>query len=565
MADVLAPTQKLDGPAPVAGPPLVDLSKLDAPKAAPAEKQVAAAPAPEGTALLASLQLTDNSQAAVTPVKDGTATPAAVDATAPVVAKVADNQPTPVAANDCDKSTACSFTPTTDREKSKPWWDARAQLVGTAPEKDANCLYTVKFGDDLSTIAQRELQAEGKAVNRDSLKAEQDKIVKLNDAQYKSLDCNQHYLQAGWRLKLTDDCTAAPAPVPVEAAPAPAPAPERKAPCPDDLPPPPPVEAAPLPPPPPVERPPCNDALPPPPPLERRQPCDDVYNSAPIQGDYQREQHMYLPYGHHVFLEHNGRRNQYDIPPGQSIIYDDNGRQRMITACNEDGSYPRHSQIIYEIDRDGRRYRLNDDQQQGFFQRFAPEFMPDYRGGYRDNGYPIQDRYSIEEHRANEQRRIHDDEARRVEIERAAAERHRELIQPVPPPVRVIQGTTNTPMTVQQIEALKTSEERTQARATAAEAIRHQQDADKLAKQNAPRPTVREQVQPQPNAAELQQRQADLARKQHDAAEAARVQAEATRRVAPPPPPPPVRQQPVATAPAKPATATAAARVTAIP
>jgi hypothetical protein len=416
MVDVLAPTQKLDGPTPVAGPPLVDLSKLDGPKAAPAEKQVATSPPPEGNALLASLQLTDNSQAAVATIKDGTTTPAAVDATAPAVAKVADNQPAPVATNDCDKSTACSFTPTTDREKSKPWWDARAQLVGTAPEKDANCLYTVKFGDDLSTIAQRQLQAEGKAVNRDSLKAEQDKLVKLNDAQYKSLDCNQHYLQAGWRLKLTDDCAAAaaPAPAPVEAAPVPAPA----APRPDYLPPPPPVEAAPL---------------PPPPPVERRQPCNDVYNSAPIQGDYQREQHMYLPYGHHVFLEHNGRRNQYDIPPGQSIIYDDNGRQRMITACNEDGSYPRHSQIIYEIDRDGRRYRLNDDQQQGFFQRFAPEFMPNYQGGYRDNGYPIQDRYSIEERRANEDRRIHDDEARRVEIERAAAERHHELIQPVPP------------------------------------------------------------------------------------------------------------------------------------
>jgi hypothetical protein len=519
MADVLAPTQKLDGPAPVAGPALVDLSRLDAqkPAQANAEKQAAANPAPEGTALLASLSITDNSKAAAVPVKaaenvtttpttqpvDGTA-PAAAKvadnvAPAPAAAQIADNQRAPAATDNCDKSTACTFTPTTDKEKSKPWWDARGQLVGTAPEKDANCLYKVQFGDDLSTIAQRQLHAEGKAVNAASLKAEEDKLVKLNDAQYKSLDCNRHYLQVGWKLQLTDNCATTP-PAPVEAAPAPAPAPPAR------------VEA-PLPPPPPVEA-----TLPPLPPLPPVDNCDRSYNGPVVDGGYRREDHMFQAPGHHIRLNFNNREYPFEVPPGKSIIYEDQGRQRMITECNEDGSRPRHSEIIYRIDHEGRRHGVSREEQQSYYQRFAPDYLQNY-DGYSNNGaYPVQDRFSIEERRVNEERAIRDREMRRVETqrieaerieaERRAAERHNTLIQPQATNgtratteqsgARVAPGATIAQTPVQRIEALPTAAERTQARATEAEKIRTEQAAERQAK-------IQQQSQPAPVAAPARQ------------------------------------------------------------
>jgi hypothetical protein len=445
MADVLAPTQKIDGPAPVAGPPLVDLSKLDATKPAPTNIDKAATTADSGS-VLTTLQLTDNSSPAPAAAKVAdTAAPApAVQTTdggiAPAAAKIADTQTGTVTQTDCDKSDHCSFTPEKDHDKplAKSWWDARGQLVGTAPEKDANCLYTVKFGDDLSTIAQRQLQAEGKAVNSHSLKDEEDKLIKLNDAQYKSLDCNRHYLQAGWRLKLTDDCAApAPASAPVEAAPAPAPAP---------------VEAAPAPqPPPPPEKPPCDE----------------------VQGGRRGEGHIFQAPGHHIILNYNDCQYQYDVPPGKSIIYNDNGQQRMITVLNEDGSRPRHSEIIYEIDRQGRRHHLSHDQQRSFYEHFAPDYAQNLDTYRNDGAYPVQDKYSIEERRANERRRHEDEEARRLEAERIAADRHKLLLE---------QQATTRATTGPEISKLPTEAERTQARTEAMEKIRAQQAADKQLK-----------------------------------------------------------------------------------
>ena len=452
MADVLPPTQKLDGTATVAGPPLVDLSRLPKQAPATADKQT---PTTDSGSVLTKLQLSDDSQPAAAPVKAAEkVAPTAVAQTGDVApapaapVKVADHQATAVAAADFDKNTAYSFTPTTDHEKSKAWWDARGQIVGRSPEKDPNCLYKVQFGDDLSTIAQRQLQAEGKAVNSAALKAEEDKLVKLNDAQYKSLDCNRHYLQAGWRLKLTDDCAATPAPGRVEAAPLPAPAA---------------VEAHPQ--------------LP----LDNR---DRSYNGAVVDGGFHREDHVWQTPGHHIIFNFNHQQYPFDVPPGKSIIYDDNGRQRMITECNQDGSRPRHSEIIYRIDHEGRRHSVSPDEQQSYYQRFAPDYSQNY-DNYRDNGgLPVQDRFSIEERRVNEERRIRDEQLRRQQAEQLEAQRLEAQpleAQPLEAQPRQ-QLPEQHPMTAKEIEELKTPAERTAARTAAMGQIREQQQQEQKAK-----------------------------------------------------------------------------------
>jgi hypothetical protein len=508
MADVLAPAQKMDGPAPLAGQNLVELSNLGkTPAQQGGTDKVAAAASATDTSVLTPLQLTDNSQPAAVPAKaaenvapapvaqpdavpakiaDNQVSPAAAPAAqiadnqvspaAAPAAQIADNQAAPAAAGaDCEKSTACSFTPTTDRDKSKPWWDARAQIVGTAPDKDANCLYKVQFGDDLSTIAQRQLHAEGKAVNRDSLKAEEDKLVKLNDAQYKSLDCNKHYLQAGWRLKLTDDCAATPAPAPVEKAPLPAPAPNS-----DKTAPPARVEA-PLPPPARVEAPlpPAGRVEAPLPPAsyDGRVNCD--YPGTDSR--YQDANHIYLQYGREIHFGHQGQR-PFRLEPGESILYRrENGREQLITGCNQDGSQPRHSHLRYEYDSQGQRYdlNLNDQQQQVYYQRLAPEFMPNYQGA------PVQDRYSIQERRANEERKIQDDEARRLDAEHKAAERHNQLVQPAlaplpPKEVRVTPSATSVQSEADRINSLPTEAERTKARAEYMHKTPAQKEQDRI-------------------------------------------------------------------------------------
>ncbi len=62
--------------------------------------------------------------------------------------------------------------------------------------------YTVQHGDCLSTIAARELDAEGKAVNKKSIAHEVQEIIDLNRNEHSELVGNKDYLGAGWRLRL---------------------------------------------------------------------------------------------------------------------------------------------------------------------------------------------------------------------------------------------------------------------------------------------------------------------------------------------------------------------------
>ena len=368
MVEVLPPAQKLEGTTPAANqPPLVDLSKLDGTtktaQAKPDATQVATNDASLTSPMLAGVQIVDRTQvASAGPGAEVAAAPAA-----PASTQVAEVRTTKAAGDNCDKSDACSFTPTTDREKSKEWWDARAQRVGVAPEKDPNCFYTVKFGDDLSTIAQRQLQSEGKAVNSTSLKAEQDKIIKLNDTQYKTLDCNPHFLKAGWRLNL-DDCCTKPEVAPQ---PAPAPAPEHVAP-------------------PRAEKVHCNDAPPVP---VRVGDCDS--SGRPI--DAKNAEHLVQKPGFHIIDRETGC--PYDVPPGGSIIYNNHGHSQMITVENRDGSIPDRSNILFGVDQHGNKVDLSDDQKQAYANYFdcapgarsAPGAVYDNSGAVVDNRQPYAD------------------------------------------------------------------------------------------------------------------------------------------------------------------------------
>ncbi len=62
--------------------------------------------------------------------------------------------------------------------------------------------YTVQHGDCLSTIAARELSAEGKSTSKKSIAHEVEQIVALNRDKYSLLDCNKEYLEQGWKLRL---------------------------------------------------------------------------------------------------------------------------------------------------------------------------------------------------------------------------------------------------------------------------------------------------------------------------------------------------------------------------
>lgn len=162
-------------------------------------------------------------------------TTAAATAAAPTQVKLAqsDSAPAPVpagapasnsfsysdAGSSCDDKTICNWNPNPNStsQLTKDWFAAH----GTQANASVDSIYKVKFGDDLESIARRELKAEGK--QGASVKDEVAKIISLNHDHYKSLDCKPDFIRTGWTLKLNDN-SAAP-PQQADATPPPAPAP----------------------------------------------------------------------------------------------------------------------------------------------------------------------------------------------------------------------------------------------------------------------------------------------------------------------------------------------------
>lgn len=87
--------------------------------------------------------------------------------------------------------------------QARAWLQQNKQMDGTALKLDSNGMYTVAFGDSLSTIAQRELQESGNsAPTAEQIKAEQNAIAQANDNHYPSLDTKPDYLKTGWKLNI---------------------------------------------------------------------------------------------------------------------------------------------------------------------------------------------------------------------------------------------------------------------------------------------------------------------------------------------------------------------------
>ncbi|MBC8000037.1 MAG: hypothetical protein IAF58_18925 [Leptolyngbya sp.] len=130
-------------------------------------------------------------------------------------------------ANRAENSAICNFKP--DYDLSTPQaqqWHAESQKQRLNPvELDQDGRYTVKWGDSLSTIAERTLKTAGLPVDKDSLKSLQNAIVDANRDEYKTLDCNRDFIKEKWSLKIPVPGQRVEAQPPVVEAPPPEPEP----------------------------------------------------------------------------------------------------------------------------------------------------------------------------------------------------------------------------------------------------------------------------------------------------------------------------------------------------
>jgi LysM repeat protein len=85
-------------------------------------------------------------------------------------------------------------------KSGKAWFKA---MKHQEPVPVAGNYYTVKDGDCLESIARRELRTENHAVDTKSTNAGVEQLIALNKDHYKSLTVNKHYIQNGWKLKLS--------------------------------------------------------------------------------------------------------------------------------------------------------------------------------------------------------------------------------------------------------------------------------------------------------------------------------------------------------------------------
>jgi len=129
-----------------------------------------------------------------------------------------------------EMSADCNFKP--DYELSTPraqQWAADSQAQRTKPlDINENGEYKVKWGDSLSTIAERALKGSGAPVSKESLQSMQDAIVEANRDRYKSLDCNRDLIKENWSLRIPGIQMEAPPvrqepPMPMEPLPEPLP------------------------------------------------------------------------------------------------------------------------------------------------------------------------------------------------------------------------------------------------------------------------------------------------------------------------------------------------------
>jgi hypothetical protein len=148
-----------------------------------------------------------------------------------------------------DNKAICDWRPdpTLSTPRARAWQAESEKRRHLPMEVNADCTYTVKWGDSLETVAERELRREG-IINPSArqINAEVTAFVKANHGQYKTLDCNRDFIREGWKLHIPKceekaPVVEKPCPPPVQEKPCPPPVQEK--PCP------PPVQERPCPPP----------------------------------------------------------------------------------------------------------------------------------------------------------------------------------------------------------------------------------------------------------------------------------------------------------------------------
>jgi hypothetical protein len=82
------------------------------------------------------------------------------------------------------------------------WNKAHDQLKNQPLKLCPDGTYTTVFGDDLSTVAARALKTQGKEMNGQSIKCEEDAIIKANSERYSTLATKTDCLGTGWHLKI---------------------------------------------------------------------------------------------------------------------------------------------------------------------------------------------------------------------------------------------------------------------------------------------------------------------------------------------------------------------------
>ncbi|CAN5730789.1 hypothetical protein BH10CYA1_BH10CYA1_50650 [soil metagenome] len=86
-------------------------------------------------------------------------------------------------------------------------WAKQSDINRTKPIELTKCdIYTVKYGDCLWTIAERDLKKNGEKHDAGAVKDEIANIVKLNQKDHPSLKCNPDLILPGWKLKMPDHC-----------------------------------------------------------------------------------------------------------------------------------------------------------------------------------------------------------------------------------------------------------------------------------------------------------------------------------------------------------------------
>jgi hypothetical protein len=89
-------------------------------------------------------------------------------------------------------------------QRAEAWRHENARLSGQHLDVDAHGYHKVAFGDDLATIAARSLRDRGMAGGANAIKAEEARIISLNQQAFPGFEKNPALLRSGDELRMTD-------------------------------------------------------------------------------------------------------------------------------------------------------------------------------------------------------------------------------------------------------------------------------------------------------------------------------------------------------------------------